>query len=747
MTVSGGTTPYTFAWSNGETGDDVDGLTAGTYTVTVYDAHQCSITSSLSVTGPNALGLISSLTNAGCNSSSTGAIDITVSGGTAPYTFSWNNGETGEDVSGLAAGSYNVTVTDSNSCMISGTFTITEPGVLDLASEIQNVRCHGDSTGFINLTISGGTTPYTFAWSNGETTEDVFDLPAGTYLVNVTDSNGCSVVDTLDITEPALFTLSTIVNNVGCNGDATGSIDNTLGGGTPPVTFSWNTGDTSEDLIGIPAGTYSVIIIDSNSCTIMDTVTITEPNTLMVSSSITNAGCNGDSSGAINITVTGGTMPYSYIWSNGETTEDISGLAPGTYTVTVYDDHQCSITSTITVTGSSALTLSSSVTNIGCGGGTGAIDITVSGGTMPYTFNWSNGSTMEDISGLTTGSYSITVTDSNSCIISGTMTITQLPLLSLTSVITDVSCGDDSSGAIDITVTGGTMPYLFAWSNGATTEDAGNLPAGSYAVTVTDSNLCSIVDTFTINGYSPMAINVTVSNVSCMDTTAVIDVTVTGGAGGLDFTWNNGSTSEDLTNIGPGTYIINVTDTNGCSIGDTIVVIGDPVLSYVVTFDVPMDTICYRHSVVPLTASPEGGIFSGNGVQGNIFDPNSSFGEHVITYTYIDSGACGIDTVVVTDTVWVVLCSGIDPVAFDNSIHIVPNPSDGQFMLSLEGLGDKDVTVRIMDAGGRLVFSESLQVSNGTASKMYDTSMYSKGLYMVQVVAGDRVLNQRLIVQ
>ncbi|MEM6397631.1 MAG: SdrD B-like domain-containing protein, partial [Bacteroidota bacterium] len=489
-----------------------------------------------------------------------------VTGGTAPYTFLWSNGAMTEDLMNIPAGSYTGTVTDANGCTISATVTVTESSDLNVSADVTSVDCNGDATGAIDLTVTGGTAPYTFLWSNGAMTEDLMNIPAGSYTGTVTDANGCTISATLTVTEPPALGVSADVTNVDCNGDATGAIDLTVTGGTAPYTFLWSNGAMTEDLMNISTGSYTGTVTDANGCTISATVTVTEPPALGVSADVTNVDCNGDATGAIDLTVTGGTAPYTFLWSNGAMTEDLMNIPAGSYTGTVTDANGCMISATVTITEPPALDVSADVTNVDCNGdATGAIDLTVTGGTAPYTFLWSNGAMTEDLMNIPAGSYTGTVTDSNGCTISATVTVTEPPALGVSADVTNVDCNGDATGAIDITVTGGTAPYTFLWSNGAMTEDLMNIPAGSYTGTVTDANGCTISAILTVTEPSDLTCVVEILQEPTDGDNGSVTVIPTGGTPPYSFEWSTGETTQTIDGLAPGTYTATVTDDNGCT--------------------------------------------------------------------------------------------------------------------------------------------------------------------------------------
>ncbi|MEA3443208.1 MAG: SprB repeat-containing protein, partial [Bacteroidota bacterium] len=531
VSVSGGTPPYTYAWSNSEITEDLSGLAAGTYTVIVTDNAGCTASNSFTVVEPNELLATAAVTNLLCNNDNSGAIDLSVSGGTLPYTFAWDNSEVTEDLTGLAAGTYNVVVTDDNGCSVSGSYTVTEPTALALSEVIVDVLCNGDLTGSIDITVTGGVAPYTYAWDNSEITEDLAGIAAGTYNVVVSDANGCTIAGSYTVTEPTALAISEVIVDVLCNGDFTGAIDLTVSGGVAPYTFAWDNSEVSEDLTGLAAGTYNVVVTDDNGCTIAGSYTVTEPTVLAVSEVIVDVLCNGNLTGSIDITVTGGVAPYTYAWDNSEVSEDLAGITAGTYNVLITDDNGCTIAGSYTVTEPTALALSEVIDNVLCNGDlNGAIDITVSGGVSPYIYAWDNSEVTEDLTGLAAGNYNVIVTDANGCTIAGSYTVTEPAILALSGNITDILCNGALTGAIDITVTGGTMPYTYTWNNSEVTEDLTGIATGTYNVLITDANGCTITGIYTLTEPVALSLTSTITNVSVLwGSDGAIDIEVAGG--------------------------------------------------------------------------------------------------------------------------------------------------------------------------------------------------------------------------
>ena len=574
--VTGGTGAYTYDWSNGLHIEDITGLTAGDYTVTVTDANSCTKTDSFTVGAPSALSVDAILKNVSCKDTPTGAINITVTGGTSPYGYVWNTDETTEDISGLYAGDYTVTITDLNNCTLVGSWTITEPSRVTWIGSVTNVLCHGGSDGYINGTTYGGTSPYTYVWSSGQTVEDISGLTAGIYHLTVTDFNGCPTITYREVTEPPLLVVNpvAVVTNISCNGVADGTINITVTGGTPDYSFVWSSGQFTEDITGLTAGIYSVTVTDHNQCKAYGSWEVTQPDPLTATSTKVDVLCNGGNNGSIDLTVSGGTKPYTYSWSSGQSTEDISGLTAGCYYVTVTDANHCVAYDGKCITEPYALTLEGVPSPVLChGGNTGSINIFVGGGTLDYTYLWSNGQSSEDISGLTAGVYTVLVTDANHCTISDSWQVTQPDALTLDGTPLPVLCHGGNTGSIGITPGGGIGPYTFVWSNSQLIEDISGLTAGVYTVTVTDHNLCTITGSWEVTQPAEIMISGTALPVSCNGGgNGSISIDVTGGTGAYTYDWSNGLHIEDITGLTAGDYTVTVTDANSCTKTDSFTV-------------------------------------------------------------------------------------------------------------------------------------------------------------------------------
>lgn len=588
--VSGGSTPYSYQWSSGQTTSPISGMPAGSYTLTVTDANNCTASDSYTVTQPQdfTVNLVSSI-NPLCFNAQTGELGISVSGGISPYTYVWDDPsmQTNDTARGLGAGTYSVTITDANNCEKDTSFTLTEPDSLTLnIDSLSHILCNGQNDGYISISVSGGTSPYSYLWSNSQTGTILNNLSAGSYTVTVTDANNCQKSRSIIITEPSALNLSFTVSNVSCPGNNDGSVTANPSGGTSPYTYLWSNNSTTKSINNLSAGVYSVTISDANSCSIVDSATVTEPNAITTSISSTDVSCFGLSDGSASVSASGGSGTYTYFWiPNFATTSSINNLSAGMYVVIVSDSKGCSKTDTVIINEPDSISINlNNQDNISCNGlSDGSISIAVSGGSSPYTYLWSNNDTSSLITNLSAGNYTVTVTDDNSCQKSRSFNITEPLALKLNlDSLENVSCNAGSDALIHISVTGGITPYTYSWSNSSTNQDQNNLSAGIYSVTITDDNNCTYDTSFSISEPAALSVSFNTTDVDCYgNNTGSISTSVSGGTSPYNYNWSNSDTTSGITNLVAGVYALTLTDANNCSFVDSVAIIQPNTFSFI----------------------------------------------------------------------------------------------------------------------------------------------------------------------
>lgn len=589
----GGTAPYTYSWSNLQTTEDLQNLNSGSYSVTITDANGCLSNSITSVIQEPSSAVESTIVgkDISCFNGSDGEIELNPFGGTPPYTFNWNSGTyLTKDINNLTAGNYTTVITDANGCTNSNSLTLVAPPQISPTIQKIDVDCFGNNSGSINLSVTGGTQPYSFAWSNATTiignNEDLFNLTADDYTVDITDDNGCMFQTNSTIVEPNLIETSIVKNDVSCFGLSDGNINLSVIGGIPPYSYSWSNSSmqisSSEDLLNIPAETYSLSLNDVNGCLATEEVIITQP---LLPISITNISkdvlCNGENTGEIDITITGGTLPYTISWSNSQTTEDVTDLFAGNYTVTIVDNNNCIENSSINII-EPTLPLSNifNIINVSCFGDTnGTINSLITGGTTPYQYSWKNSnfslSTITpSLINFPADDYYLEIIDANGCLFFDTASILQPQELTTNLEGTNILCHGESTGSINVTVNGGTSPYNFLWSNSSISQNIQNLTADTYYIQITDANLCQHSDSITLT--EPLeALNSYhfITEPECYGgSNGGIDYFLSGGTPPYNYNWSTGDITPNIVNIISGSYTITATDSNNCQLIESIIV-------------------------------------------------------------------------------------------------------------------------------------------------------------------------------
>jgi gliding motility-associated-like protein len=744
-----------------------------TYTVTPISGICTGADFTITITVNPSISITTIQTDSSCYLANNGALDISITGGVPftvgnPYQISWTgpNGftNTNEDITNLEPGDYTVIINDDGGCPLTETLTILEPDELVFSSIIfdaETISCFGADDGEIDINVSGGTTLYQYTWTrNGiaySTNEDLSNLGPGDYQVTVTDANSCTpIIQNFEIIEPPILEVN-LVNqvNIICFGDSSGEINvNTIGGrlieiatGVFDYTYSW-TGpngftNNTQNLTNLIAGTYNLTVTDKSDCTDILEVILTQTDEIIIDYTATEIECYGDNNASITINnISGGNAPYTITWSNLGSGMVQNNLSAGTYTITVTDDTNCIKEAVIIIDEAPIFSITPEVNQISCFGENDAsITLNLVGGITPVTLVWDDDATASvERNNLPPGTYTVTIIDGTPCTISETFIITQpLPLVLSANVTDALDCDDANSGAINLIVTGGTLPLTYNWSNGMTTEDLTNTPPGDYTINITDANGCKISKTWTINRFDVLEVSVeTITDFDC-DTRFVnqtFEAKPIGGVPPYQLNWSSGiisgANNEFMNTSQEGLIILDVIDNMGCttsySFNVEIPVLGDANFT---TNSIGISTYGFYSIKDPIqfTNTSTGSYIS---VSWDFGDGNFSNEESPI-HTYIDEGSYTvIQTVtyplgcVYTKQINLIIEKGyslITPNAF------TPNDDGMNEYFVPKSIALSNMIFNIYDTWGSLIYSEEGDDIKGWNGKINDTEAENGNYY------------------
>jgi len=458
--------------------------------------------------------------------------------------------------------------------------------------------------------------------------------------------------------------------------------------------------------------------------------------------------CNGGSNGSATVSTVGGMPALTYSWSSGGAAATETGLAVGTYTVTVSDLNGCFASTTVTLVEPTALVTSATANNPLCSSGSGSATANVSGGTAPYSYLWPSGGVGQTEVGLSSGTYTVVITDANSCTSSATVTVAvPSAVTSLLSFNEPLCFG--GTGDATVAASGGTGAFTYAWTSGGTNATETGLAAGSYTVTITDANGCTAQNSINLNEPALLtsAFQSSTDPSTCAGADGSINIDVAGGTSGYSYVWSNTNTTEDISGLTAGTYSCTVTDANGCTSSVASVTLNDPAAP-VVTLSLAIDTVC-QSTTSPFTLtgeSPAGGVYAGPGVSGGVFDPTTALiGMNVISYTYTD-GATGCSSTA-ADSIYVDVCTGFQTSGIASDVSVYPNPNNGTFQVNVSNANYSELKMEILTVDGKTVYSNTVSTVSGQLNQQIDMSGMANGTYFLRVTSGKNTVAVKRIVR
>lgn len=585
--AQGGVPNYTYEWSHGDTGSQIDNLSAGIYNCTVTDQAGCKfLVNDLFIGSDLQINYaIDQIKDPSCKGRTNGLISLIAGGGQAPYHYAWSNGQIGKSIINLDEGKYWASITDDSGCMtVTDTiFLIADPEVIPGIQQTINVSCFGESDGSLLANVLGGQAPYDFVWNTGANGAFIGQLTSGFYDLTVTDSDGClGIVKDIFLEEPEVITINIdAVEQMRCASSDNASIEISVSGGTPPYAYFWSDNFFGADRFNIGAGLYSLTVTDVKSCRKeLNDIEILNPIAIQIElDSLKNVDCSASDNGFIRLDVSGGSPPYLYNWNNGEKENKIDSLASGNYSVTIIDQFECkSILNNIEIKNNDLpIEIDIEVNNeILCfGDSLASITAMALNGIPPFDFNWSIGTknivnnSIDSINNLRSGSYQLTITDALGCTgVSDIIEIDGPAAILATSNLINNECYGQSKGSIELDITGGLSPYQISWNNGMSGRIIDQLSNGNYFAQIKDRNECTLT-TQNLLISSPDSIEVTGSVFGQLNgALGAIILEVDGGSPPYRYAWAQpiqNITDSFALNLSTGFYEVSISDIYNCS--------------------------------------------------------------------------------------------------------------------------------------------------------------------------------------
>lgn len=594
-----------YTWFDGSTNQDIFDLLPGNYAVTVIDGNGCSDVGTLVIAPPPAIQpniqITSDFNGAAitCPGAADGAMEAFPVNGFGNYAYLWGHGPITKEITGLGQGTYTVTVTDDFGCAVTSALDINDPATMQLnftktSYNGSDLTCRDAADGEIQLDVLNGAAPFAYTWSEGSTTQNIAGLAPGDYAVTVTDQNNCTQVNSVTIVNPeALEVDMQHPNNfngfdISCNGLADGAAKAFLSGGTAPYRYAWAGGQATETILGQPAGTYSVDVLDANDCPNSGSIVLTEPDVLgLATSTDVTVSCNGFSDAQVSLTGSGGAGTYSYSLNgiNYQSSNVFANLNAGLHDFFIKDGNNCVMTIGETFSEPDPLDISfQNIIDATCNDPVGSAQAVATGGNGGFVFSWFDASTNQPMNDgdilvkAIAGIYRVEVSDARNCQLADLVAVSSIGGAEFDiQNIVPVTCFGFSDGSAAINVTSGIAPFSFRWSDGQTEALASKLPSGNYFATVTDGLGCNTIKPLAIPTPAPLETSFTKVLPNCVgDCDGSIEVVVGGGIMPYTTDWTGlGQQVTLVSGLCAGNYDLRITDSNNCIL-EQLVDLPDP---------------------------------------------------------------------------------------------------------------------------------------------------------------------------
>lgn len=691
--------------------------------------------------------LLATSTDNECHGGTAGAASAEPFGGLGPYSYEWSTGETTAVIENLTAGTYTVTVTDELGSELTTNVIIEEPSAIEVAAEGSEVDCFGNENGTANVFAEGGTGNFAFLWNTGSEEAVLENLAPGIYTVTATDANGCTATASATVESQSPLEVETESSDALCFGSATALASASSEGGSGAVNWLWSNGATTPTVDGLSAGMYTVSATDGNGCVAVASVEIGEPTELLVDVEGTDATCFGTATATVVATSNGGSSSVSWLWENGMTSPEVDGLSAGIYSVTATDANGCESIGEVEIIEPEELVVEAEVTEISCHGfEDGELSASFTGGNDGVTYLWSNGETGETIYNLPEGEYTVTATDANGCEATTTAQITEPEILSLSGNSENVNCFGEANGEASVEVSGGAGGMEYIWSDGQVGGVATDLLAGEYTVTATDANGCSLVGFFNITEPDLLIANATGTDISCFEgNDGVSMVTSLGGTGSVTFEWNNGASGPIVTSLASGVYTVTATDANSCTSTSSIEINQPATAVEIVVDNVLPGTYSNPDGSAAVTVSGGTGdmysfewILNGTVVSTEEDPTDLVPGEYTLNVT--DENGCLATEIIVIESL-----TSAEERKLSDAISIQPNPTSGEFFVTIELPNPMELDVTVINAAGEQV--QDVRSINGKRNSLgFDLSEQSSGVYLLKIKTDELALSKRIVV-